>query len=354
MVGVSQPPLSLKNFARRSLLVVSLVIARDVAAQRSGGTTLGMDGNGIALGNVPRVNGIRLNFRDSRLREVNGLNATIWTPYGEPRGEVNGIALGLPATGAGRITGITAALVGAGASESIRGVGVAPVGIGSGQELFGLMVGGVGVGTGGTFTGIGVGGVGVGSGGGLRGLMIGGFGVGSGGDISGMSFGGFGVGGGGDITGVQMSLIGVGGGGDIRGISFGGVGIGGGGDITGLQMSVVGIGSGGTLKGLSIGGVGLGASRLRGIAIGSAVGGEDIVAGVVAPVYFKVVRGGYFNGVALSSFNHVVGEQRGITIGILNYARRLRGVQIGALNYARDNPPGLRLLPIINFHMGPR
>jgi hypothetical protein len=73
---------------------------------------------------------------------------------------------------------------------------------------------------------------------------------------------------------------------------------------------------------------------------------------VVAPVYFKVVRGGYVNGVSASALNHIQGEQHGLSIGIYNYARRLRGVQVGVLNYARDNPPGLRLLPLFNAHFG--
>ena len=42
------------------------------------------------------------------------------------------------------------------------------------------------------------------------------------------------------------------------------------------------------------------------------------------------------------------GQQRGIAIGIFNYAHTVRGVQLGLLNYVRDNPKGLRLLPIFN------
>lgn len=59
---------------------------------------------GIAVGDAPRVTGLRINFRDRYLERANGVNITLWTPY-EPRGEVRGIAVGLPATGARRTTG---------------------------------------------------------------------------------------------------------------------------------------------------------------------------------------------------------------------------------------------------------
>ena len=53
-------------------------------------------------------------------------------------------------------------------------------------------------------------------------------------------------------------------------------------------------------------------------------------------------------GVSVSSFNHVKGTQRGLTVGVFNYARSLHGVQLGVLNYAKSNRAPFRLLPIIN------
>ena len=44
-------------------------------------------------------------------------------------------------------------------------------------------------------------------------------------------------------------------------------------------------------------------------------------------------------------------RQRGLSIGVVNYARRLHGVQLGLVNYARNNPPGLRLLPVLNVNL---
>jgi hypothetical protein len=48
----------------------------------------------------------------------------------------------------------------------------------------------------------------------------------------------------------------------------------------------------------------------------------------------------------------IKGTQKGITIGVFNYARKQRGFQLGLLNYVKDNPKGLRLLPIFNTHFG--
>jgi hypothetical protein len=60
---------------------------------------------------------------------------------------------------------------------------------------------------------------------------------------------------------------------------------------------------------------------------------------------------GRFRGASAAGFNYVKGEQRGLTIGVVNYARQLHGVQIGVVNYARNNPPGLRVLPLINVNL---
>jgi len=104
------------------------------------------------------------------------------------------------------------------------------------------------------------------------------------------------------------------------------------------------------VTGLMIGGVGVGAPVIRGIVLsGVAAGGEDVTGVVVAPAYFRITDGGRFKGVSLSAFNHIKGEQNGITIGLLNYAWHLNGVQLGLLNFA-GNKRNLRWLPFINWH----
>ena len=53
-------------------------------------------------------------------------------------------------------------------------------------------------------------------------------------------------------------------------------------------------------------------------------------------------------GLAVSAYNDIRGVNRGITIGIYNYARTSPGMQFGLLNFVRDNPGSLRLLPLVN------
>ncbi|HJU66524.1 MAG TPA: hypothetical protein VJ596_12630, partial [Gemmatimonadaceae bacterium] len=104
--------------------LVSVALVGPLASQEEGdepereerrSLDLTIDGYGISIGDSRGVNGLRLNYRDTRLRRVNGANITVWLPHEESEGEVNGVALGLPATGAERINGIAAGILGAGA-----------------------------------------------------------------------------------------------------------------------------------------------------------------------------------------------------------------------------------------------
>ncbi len=78
------------------------------------------------------------------------------------------------------------------------------------------------------------------------------------------------------------------------------------------------------------------------------MGGNDIEGGVITPGIFRIEGDGRFKGVAIAGYSQIKGEHRGLTIGVVNYARELRGVQIGLINIARSNPPGARVLPVFN------
>src|SRR5512143_2525946 len=103
----------------RTLALAALLVPSLAAAQ---GLDLTVDDVGLAIGNKPRVTGVRLNYRDSRLDWVHGVNATIWTPYEPMSGTVVGLALGLPATGADRIHGVALAPIGIGTRSEITGI----------------------------------------------------------------------------------------------------------------------------------------------------------------------------------------------------------------------------------------
>lgn len=57
---------------------------------------------------------------------------------------------------------------------------------------------------------------------------------------------------------------------------------------------------------------------------------------------------GVFTGVSVSAYNNIVGEQRGVTFGVVNRTTRIKGVQFGLINIVRENRKGLRVLPIFN------
>jgi hypothetical protein len=52
----------------------------------------------------------------------------------------------------------------------------------------------------------------------------------------------------------------------------------------------------------------------------------------------------------VGAFNQLKGTQRGLAIGIVNYAEELHGVQVGLINIARNNSSGTRVLPVLNVH----
>lgn len=225
---------------------------------------------GIGIGNSRHIDGLRLSFRDSAPFRAHGVNATIWIPdKAAADSEVDGLALGLPLTGAGRV----------------------------------------------------------------RGLAL-----------------GFGVAADKTVDGVAAGVLGAGCGGGVHGVLVGGLAAGSGGDVQGLIVGALAAGAGGTIQGAAIAALGVGAPRIQGLAAAIAVGGKEIQGAVVAPAYFHFAEGGRFEGVSVSAFNRVLGEQHGLAIGLVNYAARLHGVQIGLVNWADNNPAGLKVLPIANAH----
>ncbi|MFI5246117.1 MAG: hypothetical protein ACHQQR_12870, partial [Gemmatimonadales bacterium] len=84
----------------------------------------------ISIGNYPSVNGLRLNFRDSDLERVNGVNITVWEPYEPASGTVTGMAIGLALTGASEIHGLATGIFGVSASRKLSGLTLAPIGAG--------------------------------------------------------------------------------------------------------------------------------------------------------------------------------------------------------------------------------
>jgi hypothetical protein len=73
------------------------------------------------------------------------------------------------------------------------------------------------------------------------------------------------------------------------------------------------------------------------------------VQGVAIPVAW--LRAEQLDGASISIYNKVVGSQRGLTIGLLNYASELHGVQLGVINIAGNNRGFGHVLPVVNLHL---
>ena len=276
---------------------------------------------GIGFGNSKEFTGIRFNFQDDGVRRVTGINVTFWKPkQNNPQSVINGLSIG-PMPGGGTLNGVQLGLLGVGAERSANGISLGILGVGAGEDLNGINIGGLGCGSGGD----------------VWGLNIGLMGVGAGGDLSGVTFGGLGAGAGGSVTGLSIALLGVGAGANL----------------TGVTISGLGAGAGHVLRGLTLCGLAAGAPRVRGITItGGAAGGMDIrgITLTLGTILVQDDREGskaLFSGFGFSAFNYIRGTQRGVTIGIVNYAYNLKGIQIGLVNIVRDGP-GPTFLPLIN------
>lgn len=382
------------------VFLLGFLAVREAAAQDERetdprpGVDLTVRGVGMGFGHVPVVHGLRFNYRDYEFQRVTGLNLTIWRAFEDlPQGTVNGLALGMPATVAGRIRGVGIGLlsieatgpswgvlasmvsatdggggialggfglalggqytglsvgglgVGGGA---LRGITVGGLGAGASDRIAGLAVGGMGIGSGGTATGIVVGGLGAGVSDSMRGILIGGLGAGIGGTAYGLSIGGLGVGGN-RLHGLQVGGLGVGAGERLWGLQLGGLGVGSE-RVAGITAALLGVGASERLRGVQVAGVGLGAARVEGVSGALAVGGRSITGLTLAPAYLRI-EDGTARGFSVSGWHDIRGHQQGLAIGLYNYARNLSGVQIGVLNYARNNPIPFRVLPLVNVNL---
>ncbi len=288
---------------------------------------------GLSFGNSKEFTGLRFNFRDSRVRRINGINATLWQPRKDNKDAViNGVSLGV-IPGGGYLNGLHVGILGVAAERSLTGISLGLLGTGAGEDI----------------TGINIGGLGAGAGGSIKGINIGGLGAGCGKNLKGFNFGGLGVGAGEDVWGITIGGIGAGAGDNMTGLNIGGVGLGAGKRLAGVNLAGFGLGAGEELSGVSLAGFAAGSVRVRGLAMaGGFVGGKDIRGVFIAGACVHVPRDGRMTGFAASPFNFIKGSQNGVSIGIVNYAWSVKGAQIGLVNIVRSNPRYLRILPIFN------
>lgn len=144
---------------------------------------------GLSFGNSKEWTGLRFNFRDSRVRRVDGVNFTLWMPRKDNKDAViSGLSLGV-IPGGGHVRGIQIGLLGVSAEANLAGLNIGGLGVGAGDNLTGINIGGLGVGAGENVAGVCIGGLGVGAGGDLKGLAFGGLGVGAGENVTRLGYG---------------------------------------------------------------------------------------------------------------------------------------------------------------------
>ena len=208
---------------------------------------------GITFGNSERTNGIRFNWSDVGVKEVNGLNFTLWVPGRNPEFQMNGFTFGLLGPKVAELHGI-----------SLTGLG--PVA----QEMYGisfnLLAGIYGDAYGINLSGLGMGGDELG------GINLAGLGIGAG-NMTGLNFAGLGIGAN-DMAGINLAGVGMGAN-DMIGLNAAGFGIGAN-DMSGINFAGLGIG-GCNMLGINAAGLGIGAENMTGINLaGLGIGAHDI------------------------------------------------------------------------------
>ena len=105
---------------------------------------LGVAGVGLSIGNSRRWTGVRINFQDNQVEQVNGIGITIWNAKHNEAMVENGLALGLIGPVGGRFTGVTIGGLGAVADREFRGLNVAGLGLVSNGDMKGVNLAGLG------------------------------------------------------------------------------------------------------------------------------------------------------------------------------------------------------------------
>ena len=103
---------------------------------------IGSHNSGISFGNSPVWNGLRFNFSDCNIEEINGINITFWTPERNPSSVIRGIALGL-APFAGTIKGISLGIVATIAEEKLSGINFGGLATVCNGNIMGINFGGL-------------------------------------------------------------------------------------------------------------------------------------------------------------------------------------------------------------------
>ncbi|HTP14094.1 MAG TPA: hypothetical protein VMM37_10710 [Bacteroidota bacterium] len=386
-------------------LSVSLVtFSQEQVDSRSGGFNIGFNNYGISFGNSPVHNGLRFNWSDDGIEQINGINFTIWKPANELSGSVNGIALGIVSPAADEISGIALGGLAVLGRNSLTGISFGSLAVVSSGTATGVTVGGLAaIGKDG-LSGINVGGLACVSDGAVGGLSLATAAIVAKSGLWGFNAAGLAVVSQGPVTGFNFGGLATVGMEGISGFNFGGMALVTQGTATGFNVGGLAVVAKDRISGINLSGLALVASEgtvgmvnIAGLAVvglegvrGFTVAGAGIVSrkGIVGlnftlgdlrnegPGIGGSIKGISFAGYRIKSneisginlslitvqahnatglisgvYNRVTGTQIGVSVGIFNHATELFGLQIGILNWAENNPEYLRILPILNLHL---
>jgi len=247
------------------------------------------------------------------------LTGVVASPLAAAAGNVRGLVFGLVGAGADSVRGIAAGGLLAAAEDDLVGAALSAGYAGSEGHVRGLLGGGVAAYAKDQLDGVAV----------SLGATI------SEGRVRGIAVGGLLTAAEVQLDGVAASLGAIRSDGCIRGIALAGLATAVGDSITGVATGLGLVGAGDRVHGLALGGLTCLSPEVVGVSTG------------------------LFNGAMAVKFNlkeflvvdKVNRRTRGLAIGLVNYTSQLHGVQLGLLNWAGNNPPWLRLLPIVNVHI---
>lgn len=366
-----------------SFILVTTVSAQDSTKTKCNYSSFGIPSGkfGLGFGNSSEFTGIRFNLSDCDIKEINGINITLWKPGNNYDGEVSGISLGI-APNAKSLVGFNFGIAGVVAHKDITGINFSGLGLVAEEDITGISISGLGLVAQNDLSGINIAGLGCVSQGSTTGLNFAGLGLVSEGSLTGINLGGL-ASVGNDVTGFNYGTLAVVSQGELTGINIGGMAVVAEGDMTGLNFSGLANVSQGRMKGINISGLALvGLDGITGFNFGGAaivsedsdLVGVNLTVGVIKTLEttrflniagYKIEANNavglntaaiwndidYMSGIAISGYNKINKEQNGISIGILNFAKVLNGIQIGLINIAKNNPVPFRVLPIINANL---
>lgn len=289
---------------------------------------------GISFGNAPRVHGLRLNWRDRGVREVNGIHLSAIGCTGEPGAFYRGIALsfgGSPRFGGAEFDGLGLGLWQIEAERSrgfLIGGGFANV-----ADAVGVQIGVLGL----SLVR-------------ARGLQLGtAVGYGSLGGITVAALGARAQ----EMVGINVSGLAVIGDQRLFGFNAAGIGVLAENETAGINVAPM-VGAK-RVTGLTTGALIIG-SEVTGVSAGGIVGRSpwapgSVPASRVRGIAAGLLMSGDLAGISVAGVNYVPGAQHGVSIAIANKAGELHGVQIGLINIAHNNQGIFRTLPVLNVHL---